>query len=538
MIMKKTFLFILITIFFSCSEHISWVNYDESSEIYENQDHPNKRMRFKLIQSKYETKNNWFDKIENELNDFGENQYHKLKPLIIEKSIPEIQAHILDDSLTYEKLVLFYLYRIRSIEFDKEKYLNSIISINQNVIEQAREKDKIKPESIYSLHGIPVLLKDNINYKNLPTTAGSFALNDNISSNAFVVNKLEENGALILGKTNLSEWAYYFCNNCPSGYSALGGQTLNPYGRKKFDSGGSSSGSGAAISANFSTVSLGSETSGSILSPSSANSIVGLKPTIGLVSRSGIIPISNTLDTSGPMTKNVIDNAIVIKAIQGYDPFDNKSAVVLKINLESILNSSLKNKRFGVFESFMKDSLYMNAINTIKSLGGVIIKFKPQEINFNDFRKILDYDMKKDLPKYFNENQISFSSVEDIYNFNLIDSIKRSPYGQGIFESIIKDSTSLNDIRLIKSRIKSEGQKYFKKSMEENNLDVVLSINNFHAGYAAAAYYPCLTVPMGYDKNGKPYNLTFISESFTENKLLEIGYAFEKETNFRKNPFN
>ena len=105
------------------------------------------------------------------------------------------------------------------------------------------------------------------------------------------------------------------------------------------------------------------------------------------------------------------------------------------------------------------------------------------------------------------------------------------------FESIIKDSTSLNDIRLIKSRIKSEGQKYFKKSMEENNLDVVLSINNFHAGYAAAAYYPCLTVPMGYDKNGKPYNLTFISESFTENKLLEIGYAFEKETNFRKNPF-
>ena len=248
--------------------------------------------------------------------------------------------------------------------------MNSIISINQNVIEQAREKDKIKPESIYSLHGIPVLLKDNINYKNLPTTAGSFALNDNISSNAFVVNKLEENGALILGKTNLSEWAYYFCNNYPSGYSALGGQTLNPYGRKKFDSGGSSSGSGAAISANFSTVSLGSETSGSILSPSSANSIVGLKPTIGLVSRSGIIPISNTLDTSGPMTKNVIDNAIVLKAIQGYDPSDNKSAVVLKINLESILNSSLKDKRFGVFESFMKDSLYMNAINTIKAKEG------------------------------------------------------------------------------------------------------------------------------------------------------------------------
>ena len=162
-------------------------------------------------------------------------------------------------------------------------------------LKEAREKDKTKPESIFSLHGIPVLLKDNINYDGLATTAGSIALNNNISQNAFVVDKLINEGALILGKTNLSEWAYYFCNNCPSGYSAKGGQTLNPYARKKFDSGGSSSGSGAAISANFSSVSLGSETSGSILSPSSANSIVGLKPTIGLVSRSGIVPISSTL---------------------------------------------------------------------------------------------------------------------------------------------------------------------------------------------------------------------------------------------------
>ncbi|MBL6648759.1 MAG: amidase [Flavobacteriaceae bacterium] len=536
--MKKIFLTTLITLFFSCHDPVIWVNYDESFEINENQNHPNKRMRFKLIQSKYETKNKWFNKIENELKDFKIDQYHKLKPLIIEKSIPEIQTHILNNSLTYEKLVLFYLFRIKSIEFDKEKYLNSIISINQNVIEEAREKDKIKPKSIYSLHGIPVLLKDNINYKNLPTTAGSFALNDNISSNAFVVDKLEENGALILGKSNLSEWAYYFCNNCPSGYSAMGGQTLNPYGRKKFDSGGSSSGSGAAISANFSSVSLGTETSGSILSPSSANSIVGLKPTIGLVSRSGIIPISNTLDTSGPMTKNVIDNAIVLKAIQGYDPSDNKSADVLKINIESIINSNLKDKRFGVFENLMKDSLYLNAINKIKNLGGTIIKFDPPTINFNDFRKILDYDMKNDLPNYFNENQVSFSSIEDIYKFNLMDSIKRSPYGQGIFKSIIVDSTDSNKIRIIKSRIKSEGQRYFSEVIKNYNLDVILSINNFHAGYAAAAYYPCLTVPMGYDKNGRPYNLTFISESFTENKLLEIGYAFEKETKFRKNPIN
>ena len=282
-------------------------------------------MQFKLIQSKNEIKNEWFKNISKELNQFSQEKYNTLKPLIIEKSIPEIQTSILNSSLTYEDLVLFYLYRIQSIEFNKDQYLNSIISINKNVIKEAREKDKTKPESIFSLHGIPVLLKDNINYDGLATTAGSIALNDNISNNAFVVDKLKNEGALILGKTNLSEWAYYFCNNCPSGYSAQGGQTLNPYGRKIFDSGGSSSGSGAAISANFSSVSLGSETSGSILSPSSANSIVGLKPTIGLVSRSGIVPISSTLDTSGPMTKNVIDNAIVLKAISGYDQNDNMS---------------------------------------------------------------------------------------------------------------------------------------------------------------------------------------------------------------------
>ncbi len=535
--MKKIILFLLITIVIGCNTPISWKNYDESVEINESKNQPNKRMQFKLIQSKYELKNDWFKNINKELSQFNEKQYNSLEPLIIEKSIPEIQTSILENKLTYEKLVLFYLFRIKSIEFNKNQYLNSIISINQNIIKEAREKDKIKPESIYSLHGIPVLLKDNINYDGLATTAGSFALKNNISKNAFVVDKLKENGALILGKTNLSEWAYYFCNNCPSGYSALGGQTLNPYGRKIFDSGGSSSGSGVAISANFSTVSLGSETSGSILSPSSANSIVGLKPTIGLVSRSGIVPISSALDTSGPMTKNVIDNAIVLKAISGFDQNDSMSVDNVDIDLESIVKSSLKGKRFGVFNEFLNDSLYLNAVNKIEKLGGIIIKFNPPQVDFNGFRKILDYDMKNDLPIYFKNNNISFKSVKDIIEFNKEDSLKRAPYGQGIFKSIISDSTKLDEISSIKTRIKVEGKKYFDKAIDKHQLDAIISINNYHAGYAAAAYYPCLTVPMGYNKDGKPFNLTFISKSFTENKLLQIGYAFEKGTNLRVKPF-
>ena len=207
------------------------------------------------------------------------------------------------------------------------------------------------------------------------------------------------------------------------------------------------------------------------------------------------------------------------------------------IDLESIMDSSLKGKRFGVFNEFLNDSLYSNAINKIEKLGGIIIKFNPPQINFNGFRKILDYDMKNDLPIYFKNNNISFKSIKDIVEFNKKDSLNRAPYGQGIFKSIISDSTKFNEISSIKTRIKTEGKKYFNTAIKKHKLDAIISINNYHAGYAAGAYYPCLTIPMGYNKNGKPFNLTFISKSYTENKLLQIGYAFEKETRLRVKPF-
>lgn len=165
-------------------------------------------------------------------------------------------------------------------------------------------------------------MKDNINVDGLATTAGSLVFKNNKTTDAFIIKRIKENGGIILGKTNLSEWANYLCLDCPNGYSAIGGQTLNPYGRKIFDTGGSSSGSGVAVATNYSAVAIGTETSGSILSPSSKNSLVGLKPTVGLLSRSGIVPISSTLDTPGPMTKNVIDNAILLSAMSGKDTTD------------------------------------------------------------------------------------------------------------------------------------------------------------------------------------------------------------------------
>ena len=540
--MKNTFLiFTFLLTFLSCQddERNEWNAYNETSEINENNKHPIERMQFKIIQSKYNDKNTWFKPFEKELNKFTEEDYINLKELIIEKDIPTIQKSIISGKLTYERLTLFYLYRIKKIEFNKKKYLNSIISLNPDILNQAREKDNKKPKSIYSLYGIPILLKDNINYKGMSTTAGSVALIDNNAEDAYVVKKLKENGAIILGKTNLSEWAYYFCNNCPLGYSAIGGQTLNPYGRKKFESGGSSSGSGVAVSANFSSVALGSETSGSILSPSSLNSIVGLKPTIGLVSRTGIIPISSTLDTSGPMTKNIIDNIIVFNAITGFDKDDSFSVSKNKIEMETILNSTLKNKRFGVFKNLLEEPLYAKAIEKIKKRGGLIFEFIPPKINYIGFRKILDVDMKNDLPKYLNKySKNSTKNIKEIIKFNLEDSLIRAPYGQGIFKSITSNNTTDLEISEIKNRIKIEGKRYFDEAINKYDLDAVLSINNYHASYAAGAYYPCLTVPMGYRESGVPSNLTFIGPSYSEKKLYQLGYAFEKETKERITPFN
>jgi len=539
--MKNHLLIFLYLLLSGCnSSEKKWIPYDESYEITNNKTHSLERMQFKLIQSKFNDKNIWFSELDNYLKDFSEDDYEKLKPLIIEKDIPSIQTNIILKKLTYEKLVLFYLFRIKKIEFNKNTYLNSIISLNPNIVLEARKKDKIKPESIYSLHGIPILLKDNINFDGLPTTAGAEILKNNIADDSFVVKKLKESGAVILGKTNLSEWAYYFCVGCPLGYSAIGGQTLNPYGRKEFESGGSSSGSGAAISANLSSVSLGSETSGSILSPSSLNSIVGLKPTIGLVSRTGIIPISNTLDTSGPMTKNVIDNVIVFNSIMGFDQDDSHSKNKININYNEIINSSLKDKRLGVFKSLLNDSLYLKTIEDIKRAGGIIIEFEPPKINFLGFRKILDVEMKNELPKYLStyfKDNMNIKNISDIINYNLQDSLNRSPYGQKIFEGIVSDNTGKEEFKKLKVRLKKEGERYFNESLKKYSLDAILSINNYHAAYAAAAYYPCLTVPMGYNKNGLPSNLTFISSSFEENKLYQLGYAYEKLSNKRVAPF-
>ncbi len=545
--MKKILFFSLLLIFlFSCKEKPKmtipkWVPFDESAELAKNAKHESPRMQYKLIQSKFLDKNEIWKNVENQIPYFTEEDYQNLKPLIFEQDIPTIQSHIQSGQLTYEKITQWYLYRIVKFENDKDKSLHSIIAINPNAVAEAKEKDKNKSEGDHPIFGLPVLLKDNINTAGMKTTAGAHALMDNQVEDAFIVQQIKSKGGIILGKVNLSEWAYYFCNGCPLGYSAVGGQTLNPYGRGVFETGGSSAGSGTTMAANYAVVAVGTETSGSILSPSSQNSIVGLKPTIGLLSRSGIVPISSTLDTPGPMTRSVIDNAIFLSAMTGEDASDtstkdNPKKVKYWEDLKTV---SLKDLRLGANKNFLEDSIYNLTIEKLKSLGATIVEFEPEEMNFEGFRTVLNADMKIDLPHYLKNYagaNVEVKSVKDIFEHNLKDTLQRAPYGQGIFEGIIEEDISSEDFEKLKMRFEKDGRNYFDKPMDDNNLDAVLSINNYNAGHAAMAKYPCLTVPMGYKASGEPISLTFTAKTFQEDKLLKIGYAFEQATKVRKVP--
>lgn len=542
-----TRLALLLSLFMlaSCSQpsKLYWQPYDETEEINQNADHENPRMRYKLVQSKFLDKNALWSPFEKELDRFGEQKYEALKPFILEQDIPTIQSHVSVGNLSYEELVTFYLYRIRLFESNPETTLHAILALNPDVIKEARIKDKERDSATHPIYGMPILLKDNINTSNMPTTAGAAILeNHTPEKDAFVVGQLKKKGALILGKVNLSEWAYYFCEGCPLGYSAIGGQTLNPYGRKIFETGGSSSGSGVAVAANYAVAALGSETSGSILSPSSKNAVVGLKPTIGLVSRTGIVPISSTLDTSGPMTKNVTDNAILLDAIEGPD---EKDSITLSVSrgdafMGATTLTALKGIRLGAFESLVNsDSLYSNAIADLEKAGAVIVKINAESVSLSGFIKILDGDMKRDIPAYFTSNSYTKYAnldVEQIIDFNSSDSLLYMPYSQERLDGVQSDTQSKEALNQVKNRLNKSASNFFEAPIKAHKLDAVLSINNNHASYAAIAFYPCLAVPMGYYKDGEPASLTLISPSFSEAKLLSMAAAYEQITKHRKPP--
>ena len=539
-LMKRYFLFLILILSCNESQIIYWENYDETDELIENSDHEITRMRYKRIQSISNDKNEIFKPFHSFIKSYDSKFYNSIKGHILNKDISYIQSKIDEDLFGYEDLVKFFIYRIYKYEMNKDLYLNSIISLNPNIILQARELDRNKSDN--PLYGIPILVKDNINVVDMVTSAGASVFKNNlVNDDATVIKNLKKNNVLILGKLNMSEWAYYFCRPCPVGYSSLGGQTLNPYGRKIFESGGSSSGSGVSIAASFAVASLGSETSGSILSPSSKNSLVGLKPTIGNISRSGIVPISSFYDTSGPMTSNVLDNAIIYNSMIGFDQSDELSKESSIINLQEMQNFESSDVVIGFSSRYLSDSLFMSTVNDLESIGVNNISYTQSNSSLPYFRGILTSDMKRDLPRYIgqyaNEN-IVVKNVSDIVKFNNQDTITHAPYNQYIFNEIVNDKVSDNELEEMKKSTKMNATKVLNELMNSYNFDVFVSVDNSMAGIAAAAHFPALSVPMGYRENGEPSNITFITRSSNEQLLYNLAYLFEKNFKRREAPEN
>ncbi|RXG20819.1 amidase family protein [Leeuwenhoekiella aequorea] len=541
--MKHFLLFLSLCSILSCKEHSNSVE-PESNDVVK--DSTLKEREYSVLDSKILDVDQLWEPFNEDLDQFTDTDYTRVKNLTFEKTIPEIQNAIAEAKLTYEDLVLFYLTRIKKYDRNNELSLNSVIALNPNVITEAKKLDLAEKEiDSYSIYGMPILLKDNINASGMPTTAGAVAFENNKTEDAFITKQLKANGALILGKANLSEWAYFFCNDCPSGYSAIGGQTLNPYGRKIHDTGGSSSGSGVSMAANFAVAAVGSETSGSILSPSSSNSIVGLKPTIGLLSRGGIVPISSTLDTPGPMTRSVVDNAILLQAMTGLDSEDSK-AVSLKapktdyVSALKNLNPTeyLKGIHLGYYNNY-KDTLYVTAVRELREAGAILVELERPDIDLPQFLRVLNLDMQKDLPDYitkYGSKELALKDLTEITAFNKEDSLIRMPYGQGLLYGVLADSASTQEFAAIKDTLERNGRQFFDEPIRSNNLDAVLSINNYMAGFAAVAKYPAITVPMGYKDTNEPMGLTFIAPTLSEAKLLEIAYAYEVISKKRKTP--
>ena len=483
-----------------------------------------------------------------------------------EVSIAELHDGMQRGELTSEQLVSWYLQRIDAID-NNGPALNAMIEINPEALQIARALDEEWQASgpRGPMHGIPVVLKANIDTADLmKTSAGSLALKDHIApADAFLVARLREAGAVILGKSNLSEWANYRGDDSSSGWSSLGGQTYNPYGEYRNPC-GSSSGSGVAVSANLTTVAVGTETDGSVVCPSGINGIVGIKPTIGLVSRSGIIPIAHSQDTAGPMARTVRDAAILLAAMTGADSEDSDSVAAKPAKPDytaTLTADALQGKRIGVIRNYYGSdkpkvkTVFDTAIDELRAAGADIVD--GIEFEFEDAwsaeSEVLAYEFKTDLAKYLERSGAPYKTLAEIIEFNDNNADVVMPhFGQERMLNAEEKGPLTDEVYLeALATAKKISQESIDGALAEHKLDALIAPTNgpswmtdhangdsFHvssSSYAAISGYPSITVPAG-SIAGLPIGISFIGTAFTEQELIEMAYAFEQATRARLPP--
>lgn len=492
----------------------------------------------------------------------------KSKSVPEEITISELQNGYKTGKFTIVEITQAYLDRIEEIDKNGPA-LNSVIQVNPDALEIAALLDEeLKQGKIRGpMHGIPVLLKDNIDTRDkMPTTAGSLMLKNSFPlKDSRVAARLREAGAVILGKTNLSEWANFHSTYSSSGWSALGGQTKNPYDLSRNPC-GSSSGSGVAVSANLTVLAIGTETDGSIVCPANNNGIVGIKPTVGLISRSGIIPISFTQDTPGPMARTVTDATICLGVMTGIDSTDSKTLQSEGKSLSDytpyLKTNGLKGKRIG-FDTTLTgrnhhiDKVMQQAVDFLKKNGAEIVEIKNvlnPEVEKMEFELLL-YEFKDGLNNYFASlgANAPVKNMEELIRLQTADSTEMEWFDHQLFEMAQAKGSVDSDAykKLLTDMLKGARENGIDKIMNENRLDAIVAptgspgwktdlVNGDNFGIsssspAAIAGYPAISLPMGFVA-GLPVNITFYGKAWSEPTLISMAYTFEQGTKHRKQP--
>ncbi len=481
-----------------------------------------------------------------------------------ETDVADLQARMVAGELDSVTLTGAYLQRIAALDRTGPR-LRAVIELNPDALKEAGERDRERRSGRLRgpLHGIPVLLKDNINAAPMATSAGSLALQGFRPGDAYLVRRLREAGAVVLGKTNLSEWANFRDANSVSGWSARGGQTRNPY-RLSHSPCGSSSGSAVAVAANLGSVAVGTETDGSIVCPAAINGVVGLKPTVGLVSREGIIPISFSQDTAGPMTRSVADAAAVLTAIAGRDAADPATATMpgrAVYDYTARLDpDGLRGKRIGLLQTPLSQypgmaPLMQQAAAELRRAGAVVVPVQlPNAGAWADAeRLVLLYEFKAGLERYFATYHAPLRSLSELIAFNQANRGQElGHFGQSLLEEA-NATPGLSDPAYIRARSDARrlaGPEGIDAALAAQRLDALVAPTTGTAwplrsrgddfpgesySVAAVAGYPSLTVPMG-QIDGLPAGLLFMGTAWSEPKLIEMGYAYEQRTRARRPP--
>jgi amidase len=488
-----------------------------------------------------------------------------------EKSITELSAMLAAGTISSEELARAYLDRIDALDRKGPK-LNSVIAVMPGAIEEARMLDAERKAGTLRgpLHGIPILIKDNIEAKGpVPTTAGSTALLANVTKrDAPLVARLRAAGAIILGKTNLSQWANIRSDNSVSGWSSVGGLVKNPYALDR-NSCGSSSGSGAAAAASLAAATIGTETDGSIICPSSINGLVGFKPTLGLVSRTHVIPISHSQDTAGPMARSVTDAALVLTALAGSDPADPATAEANARKTDYAAGLSpgyLQGVRIGVLKdrtgsNARVQAVFAGALDWFAAAGAELVEIEDSRTGLDGLGeaefKVLMAELKVDLNAYLASTPatVKARTLKDIIAYNAANAvIELAWFDQGLFD-LAESQKGLDDPEYREALAKSTrlaGPEGIDKLLKTHDVRFLIGPSNAPAWVSdlvngdhssgpsqsqlpAVAGYPHITVPMGYVA-GLPVGLSIIGGQWQDNDVIKAGYAFEQASKARVAP--